>query len=195
MTTLHVSPIHSYKASQEESDPSHWATDWVSVESGQVFHRFELVKGGKNVISGQPHRIAARGARRRSALSPALVARLLELASLEPGWDEEAADPIAPSTTLAAMLLAYKMAEYASSDPSVSPMVDGSLILLWTFESGVSLEIIIEADERFPTYAMLSRPDGVVEELALKNEAVLGDLLDRQGQYEDPGIRSATYLV
>ena len=110
------------------------------------------------------------------------------IASLPPGWE---GDAIAASTALTALSVQLSTAPVASS-PSIAPMVDGSLIMSWLFDDGSSIEIIIEEDEDFPTYAMLAR-DGVVEELALAGADTLNMLLARRGQYSDPGIRRATY--
>ena len=59
---------------------------------------------------------------------------------------------------LSAVLIASDMSGFAG-EPSIDPMADGSLIMTWLFE-GASLEIVIEKDEQFPTYAMLARGRG-----------------------------------
>ena len=181
-----------------------WASNRVVVDFGKSHHGSELLPDEEEAFgpahvfrnaslvsiiggTGFPHH--------PPSLSEAFMARLLELASWGPGWDGDDADPIGALTAFAALTIAFKMSAYVYSEPSVAPMVDGTLILLWSFENGVALEIVIEADGRFPSYAMLSKPDGVVEELALADDATLSALLERQGEYGDHGIRSATYFV
>ena len=129
------------------------------------------------------------------ARSEAVTRRILDLVSLTPGWDGHGADPIATSTAVTALLIALGMLPAASS-PSITPMADGALILRWTFENEVAVEIIVEEDERFPTYAMLTgTTDALMEEIALESEATLRSLLERRGRYDNPEIRTATYSV
>ena len=120
-----------------------------------------------------------------------IVERLQLLTSLPPGWDGDGADQVDYSTAFSALAIAFQMSGHPAN-PFIAPMVDGSLILRWTFEDGAGLEIVVE--DGFPTYAMLSR-DGVVEELALHDAASLRTLLAQQGRYADPGIRRATYSL
>lgn len=124
-------------------------------------------------------------------LGTEVIERLRELASLAPGWDGADADPIEYSTAFSALVIAVRMSKH-TADPSVAPMVDGSLILRWTFEDGAALEIVIEEGEDFPTYAMIERV-GEVEELALEDEAALIALLVQRGRHDDLGLRRAVY--
>ena len=197
--------------------PHDWATAWDVTDHSLVYRQSErLLDDEKDEESGSgahvfvsvpvvsvsaavgiAHDIAGRldHARHQQVLSGGFLAQVLRFTSWDRGWDGEDADPIAGSTVIATLSIALRMSAHVSSGPSVAPMVDGALVLRWTFENGSALEIVIEDDGQFPTYAMLSKPDGVVDELALTDEATLSALLDRQGQYGDPRIRSASYFV
>ena len=156
-------------------------------QSGRALHDIIL---GRTVAPTEQRQVRPE---RTEALGTKVIERLRILASLAPGWDGDDADPIDYSTAFSALVIALQMSRHAA-DPSVAPMVDGSLILRWTFEDGAALEIVVEEGEALPTYAMLSR-DGVVEELAIDGEATLRALLAQQGRYGDSGIRRATYSL
>ena len=166
-----------------------WAVGWVKSDSGRVFHEYEMVNAGTVVrVIGKgksPSLMPATSSRQAEGIRQ-LMERARAIASLPPGWEGNA---IAMSTVLTALSVQLWTAPVA---PAIAPMVDGSLIMSWLFDDGSSIEIVIEEDEDFPTYAMLAR-DGVVEELALAGADTLKMLLARRGQYSDPGIRRATY--
>ena len=179
-----------------------WAVGRVKSDSGRVFHKygmrvFHKYEMYEMVDAGAVVRVIGKG--KSTPLTPAtstvraegsrqFMERVRDIASLPPGWEGNA---IAASTVLTALSVQLSTAPVASA-PSIAPMVDGSLIMSWLFDDGSSIEIVIEEDEDFPTYAMLAR-NGVVEELALAGADTLKMLLARQGQYSDPGIRRATY--
>ncbi len=88
-------------------------------------------------------------------LSQKFIRRLFTFVSWLSDWDEEGADRIGVEVAAKAHSLAEEALAYAA-EPHIAPARDGSLLLLWEFSDGSSVEYYVEGSENTGVAVLVS---------------------------------------